>query len=175
MKRFIGGGRRRAVVLVVIAALVAASSAFAAWLIYDLTIATGSVGGSTMQSASHVGALVITAGTPTQQGSPGSQADIAMHVVNSDPVNPHTFGSTVTVGTPTITGGSGGCTTLSQVTAATIASIQTKVSAALSGQSVPQGSAIDVDATNAYAVSSTAPSSCAGTTLSFPISGTLAS
>ena len=174
MKRFIGGGRRRAVVLVVIAALIAASAAAAAWIVYDLTIATGSVGGSTMQAGSHVGAFVITAGTPTQQGSPGQPADIALHVVNSDPNNSHTFNSTVTVGSPTITGGTGGCT-LAQLTATTLSSIQSKVSATLAGQSVAQSNNADFDVTNAFTVSSTAPSSCGGTTVTFPISGTLAS
>lgn len=106
MRKF-RGRRRPLVVVLVVAALIAATSAFAAWIVYDLTIASGSVGGSSMQSASHVGALVITAGTPTQQGSPGQPADIAMHIVNSDPTTAHTFASTVTVGSPTITGGSG--------------------------------------------------------------------
>ncbi len=174
------GRKTKALAFIAGAVLMLATGAAAAWIIYSTTI-TGN-GGSTNAASSTVGAFTITAGTPSLQGSPGNPASIAFHIVNNDPNAAHTFrvgtaATVVTLGAPVITGGTGGCTE-ALLTNTPHPAINSNVSDALSGKSVPAGGTLDVDVTiggsGAYTVASTAPISCASTTLSWPITGTLA-
>src|SRR5436189_5551309 len=153
--------------LIAVTALVIAGSvvgvAIAAW--------TTGGSGSGQASAGSAGSMTISAGTPSSSLYPTASADVAATISNPNPYKVHV--SSIALGAVTVDGGHSGCNTGSL----TVTSPQDNSG---SGWDVPAKSgavngSLNVDLSNAIAMSNAANDSCQGAAFTVALTATGAS